>query len=502
MEPKQLKEFEQNVWNVRTADLPKSKAIPLAIERVLLLTSKNFVKNKCALRASSLTFLTLMSVVPLVALLLGIARGFNFEEMLREKLIESFVGQEEVAEWILSFADTTLKVAAGGIITGIGVAMLFFTALKLLANIESSFNDIWGIKQGRSMLRKLSDYITLLLLCPVFAVILLGINTLGMASIKDVSWLPGKSYLLSAISYVSPFVLSWVMFFFLYLFIPNTRVKPKAAFAGAVLAGTLLIFAQYIYMFLQTILTSYNKVYGSFAALPFFLLWLQASWTLILLGAQFAFAVQNVNYYEYYPGDHPLCMHYRSICAIRIMKLLGNAFNTRSGAVTVTAISSQLEIPIRITRTVLYDLITAGLVIEVTNYRRKDDAFVTKVPLTDFVPTTILERLSNIGDSGYMSNAPEAVEAENVIATLWKTAAADPANAPLVTTTLPPETNTKEISLGDKKQPASADKKEIALADKAGKKELVSENKKELVSENKKKSIDLEKKPTSPEKKS
>ena len=104
-----LKQIEQMVWNVRTADLPKSKAFPLAIERVLLLTGKNFIKNKCGLRASSLTFLTLMSVVPLVALLLGIARGFNFEEMLREKLVESFVGQEQVAEWILSFADTALK---------------------------------------------------------------------------------------------------------------------------------------------------------------------------------------------------------------------------------------------------------------------------------------------------------------------------------------------------------------------------------------------------------
>ena len=494
MEPKQLKEFEQNVWNVRTADLPKSKALPLAIERVLLLTSKNFVKNKCALRASSLTFLTLMSVVPLVALLLGIARGFNFEEMLREKLVESFVGQEQVAEWILSFADTALKVAAGGVITGIGVGMLFFTALKLLANIESSFNDIWGIKQGRNMLRKLSDYITLLLLCPVFAVMLLGINTLGMASIRDVSWLPGKGYLLDAISFVSPFVLSWVMFFFLYLFIPNTRVKPKAAFAGAVLAGTLLIFAQYIYMFLQTILTSYNKVYGSFAALPFFLLWLQASWTLILLGAQFAFAVQNVNYYEYYPGDHPLCMHYRSICAIRIMKLLGNAFNNRSGAVTATAISSQLEIPIRITRTVLYDLITAGLVIEVTNDRRRDDSFVTKVPLTDFIPTTILERLSNIGDSGYMSKAPEAVEAENMVASLWKSAATDPANAPLVDFSQNPEADTmdsaakakKEFATEDEKTSAPADKKELAVADKADKKVSAAEDKKKSASEGKK----------------
>ena len=260
--------------------------------------------------------------------------------------------------------------------------------------------------------------------------LLLGLNTFGMARIEGVGWLPGKGYLLDAIRYVSPFVLAWVMFFFLYLFIPNTRVKPKAALWGAVLTGTLLIITQYIYMFLQTILTSYNKVYGSFAALPFFLLWLQATWTVILLGAQFSFAVQNVNYYEYYPGDQPLCAHYRSVCALRIMKLLGEAFNNRIGSVTITDISGKLEIPIRIARAVLNDLITAGLVIEVTNDRRQDDAFMTKVPLGDFVPTTILERLSNIGDSGYQS--PNAAEAETLLSDLWESAKKDPANTQLV----------------------------------------------------------------------
>ena len=453
----QLKEIEETIWNVRTADLPKSKAVPISLERVLVLTSKNFIKNKCALRASSLTFLTLMSIVPVVALILGIARGFAFEEKIRGKLRESFMGQEQVADWILSFADKTLKVAAGGVITGVGVAMLFFTALKLLANIENSFNDIWGIKQGRSLLRKLSDYITLLLLCPLFAVALIGFSALGVTRIEHLIGLPGKGLLLNLIRYVSPFLLAWTMFFFLYLFIPNTRVKPKAALAGAVLTGTLFIIIQYIYMILQTILTSYNAIYGSFAAMPFFLLWLQASWTVILLGAQLAFAVQNVNYYEFYPGEQPLSMHYRSVCAIRIMRLLGQAFNDRNGAVTVTNISSTLEIPSRVTRTVLYDLMAAGLVIEVVNDRQRDDAFVIKVPPEDFIPTTILERLSNIGDSGYKSESDEAVKAESMVSALWSAASGDAANAPLVTFTRKfEETDGKPADPAAKPAPATS----------------------------------------------
>ena len=111
------------------------------------------------------------------------------------------------------------------------------------------------------------------------------------------------------------------------------------------------------------------------------------------------------------------------------MKLLGEAFSSRSGAVTASAISSRLEIPIRITRTVLYDLISAGLVIEVES-GRKDDAFVTKVPLADFIPTKILERLSRIGDSGYCSE--DAAETEELLTQLWNAAETVPANAPLV----------------------------------------------------------------------
>ena len=126
-------------------------------------------------------------------------------------------------------------------------------------------------------------------------------------------------------------------------------------------------------------------------------------------------------------------MHYRSICALRIMKLLGEAFNNRTGAVTITDISGKLEIPIRIARAVLNDLITAGLVIEVTFDRRRDDAFMTKVPLGDFIPTTILERLSNIGDSGYRSE--NAADAEKLLADLWESAKKDPANTQLVTFT-------------------------------------------------------------------
>ena len=151
---------------------------------------------------------------------------------------------------------------------------------------------------------------------------------------------------------------------------------------------------------------------------------------MILLGAQFSFAVQNVHYYEYYPGDQPLCYHYRSICALRIMRLLGETFNDRSGAVTVSEISGRLEIPIRITRAVLNDLITAGLVIAVSTDRRKDDSFMTKVPLGDFIPTTILERMSNIGDSGY--HTPDADDEEKLVADLWAAAEACPENSPLV----------------------------------------------------------------------
>ncbi len=285
--------FTIGIWQVRKDELPKKNAFFLQCSRIVSLTTTFFVKNQCTLRASALTFFTLLSIVPVAALMFGIAKGLGFEAILKAKIQQSMVGQEQVAQRIIKFSESALQNASGGIVAGVGICVLIWTALKLLGNIEKSFNAIWGISKGRSLLRRISDYLTMLIVCPLMLIIVATSSAFLVTQLHDVAErLPFSHTWITVIllgSKLFPLIIAWITFFFIYIFIPNTKVRLKSALVAGLFTGTVYLLVQYLYMFLQTKLTSYNAIYGSFAALPFFLIWLQISWILILLGAQLSF---------------------------------------------------------------------------------------------------------------------------------------------------------------------------------------------------------------------
>ncbi len=450
--------LERDIWNIRIADLSKLKGALLALGRICILTASFFVKNRCQLRASALTFFTLMSVVPIAALAFGVARGWKFEELLQEKLRETMIGHEQVADWIINFAGRALDTAGNSVVTGVGIGVLLFTAVSLLVSIENSFNDIWGIKQGRNWLRKMSDYLTMLFVFPILAITLVSGSALGMAKIRGVLGDDAShTFLLVFYRFSVPLFFAWLTFFFIYLFIPNTKVKFRSAFAGGVFTGTLFVALQYGYMYLQTLLTNYNAIYGSFAALPFFLLWLQMTWTLILLGAQLSFSVQNAEQYEFYPEDAPLSAEYRSICALRIVEHLTQKFVRCSGPTAAESVSACLKIPIRVARHILYDLADAGLVSELRGDKRVDDFYQIAIPPNDLTPITVLRALSRLGMSGYR-NAEQTLRAERILEQLWENAKRAECNRPFACTpALPAPTDAssaREDGKPDGQQPA------------------------------------------------
>jgi len=423
--------LETDIWEIWSSKLPKRKVFPISMGRIFILTVSKFCHNNCKAKAASLTFLTLLSVVPIVALLLGILRGFNLSGV-EQRFKTYFVGQEQVADFIIRFAEATLQSASGGLVTGIGIGMLLWTALRLLSNIERCFNEMWGIRRGRTLLRKISDYLTLLLLCPVIAVALISICAFGVSQMEIVlKILPGHHYLIPLLRYVTPLVLAWISFFFLYLFIPNTTVKIKAALLSGLFTGAGYIILQYVYMYLQKILTSYNTIYGGFAALPFFLVWLQSSWTLILFGAQLTFSIQNVNSFEFYPTDRPICMRYFFINCIRIMRTLGHRIQNHEGPVAADKLAVELQIPIRITRRTLSFLAQAGLVFEaVSPENRNENLYFCEVPFDEMKPMTILKRIINAGFMAYSPN--EAQYDEEILRKLSEEAEKSPANRNLM----------------------------------------------------------------------
>ncbi|MBP7161931.1 MAG: YihY/virulence factor BrkB family protein, partial [Candidatus Omnitrophica bacterium] len=173
-----------DIWRIRMHKLSRTKSFWLKQLRIMLLAFRGFDEDKCQLRASALTYYSLLSIVPLVAMAFGIAKGFGIEKILEKQLYEKLAGQEEVVERIISFSQTLLETTKGGVIAGVGVAILFWTVIKVLGNIESSFNDIWGIRKSRTWGRKFSDYLSIMLICPLLLIMSSSITVLVTSQVK------------------------------------------------------------------------------------------------------------------------------------------------------------------------------------------------------------------------------------------------------------------------------------------------------------------------------
>ena len=367
--------MKTDVWSIRSRDLPRTKLFLIKQLRVILLALRGFREDKCQLRASALTFYTLLSIVPVFAMAFGIAKGFGFEERLREQLLDKIPGQETAILKVIDFSYNFLENTKGGMIAGIGIIVLFWSVIKVLSHIERSFNDIWGIKQHRSFVRKFSDYLSMMLICPIF-IIMSGSFTIFVSA--QITSIMERIALLGIFSPVilfllkfMPYVMIWMLFSFIFVFMPNTKVNFKSGIIAGIIAGTLYQITQWLYIDFQIVLAKYNAIYGSFAALPLLLIWLQISWLLVLLGAEISFAHQNVDTYEFEPDCLKISYSFKRLLTLKIVHLLVKLFDEGEKPWTADEISHNLEIPIRLVRQILYDLNKSGIISEISDDNRR-----------------------------------------------------------------------------------------------------------------------------------
>ncbi|MBO5959695.1 MAG: YihY/virulence factor BrkB family protein [Lentisphaeria bacterium] len=401
---KKIKDFFlESIWNIRLSSLPFSRAWWLKVCRIIVLTVRFFLQNRLTLHAASLTYYTLLAIVPVLALMFGLAKGYGFDDVLRQKLMQAMQGNENAAERILQFTDSAIANASGGIVAGVGVLLLIWTAVKLLASIEATFNRIWGVTRGRSWSRKFCDYLTLLVICPFLLVVMATTSDTVMNHLKD--WGAGLGMSDFWFSFVDVFmgclhlVSAWFIFYFIYAFVPNTKVTFKAAFISGILAGSAYAVLQSLYVYLQVRLTSYNAVYGSFAALPFFMILMNAGWVLTILGAQLSFAIQNVNLYELEPGSgmRPLCSRRYKICALRIVHKVARNFVEHGKPLSAVQLSQQLEIPIRTTRAIIYALCEVNILAQLMSDSSEDDMYQLAIPADEVTSIYVLKQLDRHG---------------------------------------------------------------------------------------------------------
>ena len=248
-------------------------------------------------QAAALTYSTLLAIVPILAVVFAIARGFGYNKYIEIWFRDMLRSQPQAADVIVGFVNSYLVHTQSGIFLGVGLIFMLYTVLMLVNNIEETFNQIWQLSSSRPIIRSLTNYLAMFFLFPIIVIVSMGISIL-LATLSDsmnhfffigpmVHWL----------LQLSPYILLSLLFILLYVYMPNTKVRLSCAIIPGILAGIAMQVLQLFYIYSQIWVTGYNAIYGSFAALPLFMLWVQFSWTICLFGAQLTYTNQNLNRY-------------------------------------------------------------------------------------------------------------------------------------------------------------------------------------------------------------
>ncbi len=391
---KLIRYLTEDMWRIKKVELSKPHLIIVNILKILYLAVKGFIYDKCQQKASALTFYSLMSVVPLVAMLYGIALGFGFDETLKEELTKRMAGQEEVLQYILTMAEQYIKSTKNGIIIGVGLVLLFWSVMSVLGNIEQSFNDIWEVKRSRNFARKFTDYIALVIVAFLFLVSSSSMIVFVSGKFNDYAAL---SYVGKLVSSILPYVLICFVFTILILIMPNTKVNFLSALVGGVVAGILFQVLQYYFINVMVGVSRINAIYGSFAALPLFLIWMQFSWLIVMFGAEISFAMQNVNSYEFEADTKNVSLEYKRIVALSICHHIIKRFEKGEEPVNSLQLSMDLMIPIRLINEILFDLLRSRVLIEVTKESGGEASYLPALDINKLTTSKVLNMIETTG---------------------------------------------------------------------------------------------------------
>ena len=362
------------LWKIRLNKITGRHRLLLRQLRVFALALKGFRLDNCLTSATALTYYTLFSIVPVLALVFAIAKGFGYEKDLQEQILRSNQQYADILNNAFTYANAMLANTRGGVIAGIGIMLLLWSVMKLLMSIEASFNTIWEVQRGRSWVRKVTDYLTIMLVGPLMLILSGGINVFIQSEVDSVKIIGFAEPLL-----IKLFALSLIglLFTFIYIALPNTKVHYPSAFKAGFIAAFFFEILSWGYVKFQVGANSLNAIYGGFAALPLFLIWIQYSWYVVLFGAELAYSYENVDHYELEEDIQNLSLRYRKGIALLIANLVAKRFYVGEPSLTAKEISEKLDLPIRLTKMMLNEFVSTGIFVEV---KTEDDELLVYHP--------------------------------------------------------------------------------------------------------------------------
>ena len=370
--------------------------------QLTLLSLRNFLNDQCLLRASALAFTTILSLVPFLALTFSVLKGFGVQRRVEPLVMAQLSGgSQEVASRIINYINNTSM----GTLGAFGLLALIVTVITLLGNIEEALNAIWGVAETRSLQRKFSDYISVVIVAPILIFTAVSMTSF-LESQAVLTWLVENSYagdLFLSILHLIPYMITWIALTFLYIYIPNTSVQILPAMLGGVLAGTFWQVAQWGYIHFQVGVANYNAIYGTLSALPVFMVWIYTSWLIVLFGAEIVHACQNIKIFRRELRTPEINFRLRELLALAILQDVVTAFVSGAPCWTAQRLEDELDLPARVLRELLAELVVSGLLVTTAGEppvyqpaREPDQILMTEVLsiLRDFGGTWQPQRLT------------------------------------------------------------------------------------------------------------
>ena len=396
--------------------------------RLLFYTARGLVEHGTLVRSAALTFYTLMSLVPILAVVFAVVKGFGLTDGLVENLYGIFPRHPETIDYIVGFAENALARTQGGVVAAVGLVMLFWAVIRVFGSIESAFNNIWEVKVARSIARQWTDYIAVVMIVPVLWILA---NAAG-DYVEQLLGLYDKWYF-NTLSHLASMVIIWTMFTLLYLIIPNARVRFQSALMAGIVAGTIFLLFQWGYVYVQRWMTSYNAIYGSFAALPLFLIWMQTSWEILLFGGELSFAYQNISRFAEERESLRISYDQRRKVLLAVMILVARNFRDHGGTLSTDTIRERLGLPTRIVNDVLFQLVQAGQLIAVRNGDgEREVAFAPAHDLSSITVYGILEAVERTGQTTLdLGQTPELARMNREVEQLKQEVLHSPSNVRL-----------------------------------------------------------------------
>ena len=442
------------IWRQNPETLSNKKNILYDSIKTVILTVRNVQELNIPASARSLTYRTLLSIVPLLAVIFAIARGFGIENIMESSILSFMLGEQPNKEVLATASDLDTDSMAifseplsdslavggravedgeltsgmaegatadgrtreflnlmfelieksleeargGGVFAGIGILLFLYTIMNLFGDIENNFNKIWRISRGRSIGRKVTDYSAMVLLIPFFFVLVNALNIISYPQNNTLKILYILYPFIPRLLNIVPLVVMIFIFTALYKFLPNTKVKFLNALIAGALAGVAFQFFQMLYLSGQLWITRYNAIYGTFAAIPLMLLWLQMSWFIVLIGAEISYAAQNVRNFSFEKETRNISRRYRDFFTLMITSAIVQRFADEKLPLTAEQLSLRCKVPARLASDILDELMELRIIS--TTPSPHDERVMAYQPAIDINLITVNGLMSKLDEQG------------------------------------------------------------------------------------------------------